>query len=347
MARLAAARAAKSQAKKSDNADFTPQASELEKSKSQRTWADNGFQYYTMLTVNYAGTERKAMTKAKEKAVWNDTKGPTRKRAASSVPQPEKVKQPRKHLEKDPGDTQCVDSEQPRSASPMQLQNRTGKRKPVKVTPELPADADEGDDDASDSNRSQVSDEDEIPSGDNDLEVLETKPSKLKATLLKEARLSFFYMPRFSFSKPKPSDDPPRLHSRSGSSAVSEQSFATGPPSEPEDNISSSDLEKPIATHYRKRSGEIDQAKMSKNTKTPVAVPSRHGKRELARNLEKPKWKAAVPKAPSSDGIMLSDASDSDVEVTGVTSAQGSQLGKRGEVELQWPETSRLRYNDD
>ncbi|KAH7904359.1 hypothetical protein BJ138DRAFT_1166647 [Hygrophoropsis aurantiaca] len=153
-------------------------------------------------------------------------------------------------------------------------------------------------------------------------------------------------MPRFSGTKLKYADranissaspSRPCSGSRSGSSAVSDRSFATDPPSE--DNMSSSDLEKPIATHYRKRPAEINQD-TKKSTKSWVSAP---GKRELARNIEKPKWKEVSAKAPSSDATL----SDLDSDAQASVNPTGRHLGKHDEAELQWPESCRLQYNDD
>ncbi|KAH7903990.1 hypothetical protein BJ138DRAFT_1107201, partial [Hygrophoropsis aurantiaca] len=347
MARLAATRAAQKQVK-NDDINSASQASESEKRP-----------------------ERKAMTKAKNKAVWLDTKAPTRKRAASSVPQPDKVKQPRKELQNDPDESHNVEamrnvsqkqSDNDYDNIPAKLQSKVHKaaskrqHKLTNTVSDLPADADEGDDradsEAGDSYKPDDSDRSEVLSGDDGLEVLEGKPSKLKEMLQKE-------IPHFSSVKHKPannvsqrksrsasrsgddgisisSDVPSQwAHSRSSSAAVSDRSFATDPPSELEDT-----------THYRKRPAEIKQEK--KRSTLGVPARSQKSKRALARDLEKPKWKDTASKDTASgfsDTIPSVD-SDSDVQV-GITLAAGSQLGKRGEAELQWPETSRLQYNHD
>ncbi|KAH7908387.1 hypothetical protein BJ138DRAFT_1157814, partial [Hygrophoropsis aurantiaca] len=80
-----------------------------------------------------------------------------------------------------------------------------------------------------------------------------------------------------------------------------------------------------------------------KSSKSGVSAP---GKRELARNLEKPKWRevASESKAPLSDATLSDVDSESDQASVNPT---GHHLGKRDKAELQWPESCRLRYNDD
>ncbi|KAH7905922.1 hypothetical protein BJ138DRAFT_1118043 [Hygrophoropsis aurantiaca] len=311
--------------------------------------------------LNSPRPRRQAMNNALTERVWLSDK-PTkrgRKRASSTVPESGKVKQLRTGHQEAPQESEPAsinDATSTHTSVPLKnvVKYKVSNKQTMPVN-NIQYHNEAGDDDtASSESGADKIDEDPIKelsddSDDDGLEGLTRKPDLLKAQLESEIPV-FSNSARHSKStnhlvsssslaaRSASVSSGNRVHSRN-SSTTSSKSFADGPnPSE------SSDFDEyPSArqeTVVRKVSHYRTSSKSSLNLDDERKIPHlKKGKREAARDLEKPKW---------------NDHSDVDgSKVHGHTGGANSQSHKGPRTETRgshletWPDNTHLRYTDD